>query len=145
SGTLLSGGAPVSLSARRACPVISIADSIAEASTAGSIPRARSRPISVRASLLRSPRTASHSIPRPQIRPASIRCPWSAPGVGGSARVAGSASTRVGVALVLIGEPLAPLGLLASRQRLALPLDAGLLVVLTLLELGQEPGLLTLL
>src|SRR5262245_39838577 len=101
--------------------------------------------MSVLASSPRSSRTASHSIPRPQIHPASIRRPWSTPPSSRGARVAGGTGARLGVALVLIGEPLAPLGLLASGQRFALALHAGLLVVLTLLEFGQEPGLLTLL
>src|ERR1700694_3932910 len=145
SGMLLSGAAPFSVNAKRASAVISIAVSIAESSTRGRTTRPPPRPMSVLASSPRSPRTASHSMPRPQIRPASIRRLWSAPRSGSGARVTGSAGARVGVALVLIGEPLAPLGLLASRQRFALALHAGLLVVLTLLEFGQEPGLLTLL
>src|ERR1700730_11268727 len=45
----------------------------------------------------------------------------------------------------LIEEPLPFLGLLARSQGLALALDAGLLVVLTLPELGHEPGLFALL
>src|SRR5438876_8773282 len=105
----------------------------------GSALRARSRPTVVRACCASNPRTASHSMPRPQIRPASIsRLIRSRPSLGVPA-------PELGVLPPLIGHPLAPLRLLARCQRLPLPPHAGLLVMLALLELGQEPGLLALL
>ena len=65
---------------------------------------------------------APHSLPiRVTGVPASIERPW------------------------LIGHPFAPLGLLAGREGFALATNAGLFIVLTLLELGEEAGLLALL
>src|SRR5205807_591588 len=64
---------------------------------------------------------APHSLPiRVTGVPASIERPW------------------------LIGHPFAPLGLLAGREGFALATNAGLFIVLTLLELGEEAGLLAL-
>src|SRR5207245_10899574 len=45
----------------------------------------------------------------------------------------------------LIGHPFAPLGLLAGGEGFALAPNAGLFVVLTLFEFGEEPGLFALL
>src|SRR5438270_11638819 len=45
----------------------------------------------------------------------------------------------------LIGHPFAPLGLLAGGEGFALAPNAGLFIVLALLELGEEPGFLALL
>src|SRR5438876_5115281 len=56
----------------------------------------------------------------------------------------GVSAVRPGV-FRLIGHSLPALGFLAGGERLSLAPDAGFLVVLTLLELRQEPGLLTLL
>src|SRR5262249_23952351 len=50
-----------------------------------------------------------------------------------------------GVLPLLIGHPLPPLRFLACGEGLPLAPNAGLLVMLALLELRQEPGLLTLL
>src|SRR5207302_1194853 len=50
-----------------------------------------------------------------------------------------------GVLPLLIGHPLPPLGLLARGEGLPLAPNAGLLVMLALLELRQEPRLLALL
>src|SRR3989449_1161143 len=56
----------------------------------------------------------------------------------------GAPAVRPGV-LRLIGHPFSTLGFLAGGEGLPLAPDAGLLVVLSLLELRQEPGLLALL
>src|SRR5438477_11290800 len=81
---------------------------------------------------------ASHSIPRPQRRPAFTlglirsRPDWTeVPAVPSGV-------------LLLIGHPLPPLRLLARGEGLPLAPNAGLLVMLALLELRQEPGLLAL-
>src|SRR5437762_308631 len=101
---------------------------------------ARSRPMTVRASRARRPRTASHSMPRPQIRPDSILRLMAS-----RERPREGPTVQSGVLPRLIGHPLAALGLLACRERLALAANAGLLVVLALFELRQQPGLLALL
>src|SRR5438445_3646819 len=138
SGMPSSGGAPSAPSARRASPVREIADSTAATSADGVALSARSRPMDVHVSVARRDRTASHSVPRSQIRPAPTLCL-------ARFRSGGAEVPESGVLPGLIGRPLPALGLLASRQGLALAPHTGLLVVLPLLELGQEPRLLTLL
>src|SRR5215813_8774665 len=135
-----SGGAPSCVSARRASAVLSRACSTSVGSVKGSAVKERSRPIVVRASEATRARTASHSIPRPQSRPAStLRLIRSRPGWTEVLAVPS------GVLPLLIGHPLPPLRFLARGEGLPLAPNAGLLVVLSLLELRQEPGLLALL
>src|SRR5438046_2786902 len=108
-------------------------------SVSGSAVSARSRPIAVCASEATRARTASHSIPRPQSRRAStLRLTRSRPGWTEVLAVPS------GVRPLLIGHPLPPLRLLARGESLPLAPNAGLLVMLALLELRQEPGLLAL-
>src|SRR5215813_5790492 len=134
------GGAPSCTSARRASAVLSRARSTSVGSVRGSAVSARSRPIVVRASEATRARRASHSIPRPQSRPAStLRLIRSRPGWTEVLAVPS------GVLPLLIGHPLPPLRFLTRGEGLPLAPNAGLLVVLSLLELGQEPGLLALL
>src|SRR5207247_10376383 len=95
-------------------------------------------PIAVRASEARSARTASHSIPRPSRPTSTLRLIRSRPDRSGVLAVLSGV-------LPLIGHPLPPLGLLASGEGLPLAPNAGLFVVLALLELREEPGLLALL
>src|SRR5882672_11029841 len=138
SGRASSGSDPAVERASRASRVMSIAAWTWETSVSGSAVVARSRPIAVSASCARSARTAFHSVPGSQVRPAStLRLIRSRPGSRECRR-----TSRV---LRLIGHPFAPLGLLAGGEGFALPPNAGLLVVLTLFELRQEPGFLALL
>src|SRR5207253_8313540 len=104
----------------------------------GSAVDARSRPIGVRASEAIRARMASHSIPRPQRRPAfTLGLIRSRPGWTEVPAVPSGV-------LLLIGHPLPPLRLLARGEGLPLAPNAGLLVMLALLDLRQAPGLLAL-
>src|SRR5262245_54607780 len=80
-------------------------------------------------------------MPRLQMRAASIVSRL----VRSLTKATGVPASESAVLPGLIVQPLAALGLLACGKRFALPPNARLLVVLTLLELRQEPGLLTLL
>src|SRR5438552_1122327 len=140
SGRFSRGGAPAVVSAARASRVSSSSAWMSARSVKGTASCARSRPMTVRASRARRPRTASHSMPRPQIRPDSILRLMAS-----RERPREGPTVQSGVLPRLIGHPLAALGLLACRERLALAANAGLLVVLALFELRQQPGLLALL
>src|SRR5687768_10066334 len=134
SGTDSKGGGPAIANASRASAVNAMLEQINERSVSGSAPSARSRPIGVRVSRARRARSPPHSTLRPPIRPAST----------GRLMLSRSYASREPWTCVLVLHAFAALRLFPRRQRLALASHARLLVVLTLLELGQEPGLLAL-
>src|SRR5262245_27812824 len=133
------GGTPSAVRARRASPVSASPASIASRSREGKSAPARSRPNGDAANRASKSWNAFQPSTSPDVTPPSIgsgaAAPGASPGTPGP-RPMPARSVRI---------PLPALRLLARRQRLALPPDARLLVVLTLLELGEKASLLALL